>query len=143
MPKLKCHKNLWNNGHTWRLGNKVHHPTKPAVVNDTPTHRTEEWWLRGLRHRRDGPAYLDKRFDLYSNTWHIEIKIWFFKGWIHSAQGPAITFDDGTQEYWYMGAQLPELEWMVYAHGFAQFPDEKTGRDQFERNLRPFENRHA
>lgn len=142
MPKLKRHTSFFKNGHTWRLGNKKHHPTEPAVVFNSPTGRRREWWLRDKRHRVDGPAYLSEVFDLTNNQWVTETEIWCFKGYLHRADGPALIIDD-LEEYWYMGAQFPHLEWLIYAQGVKQFPEELIGRDQPKLNLHPFETRYG
>lgn len=143
MGKPIQYPHFMDQGHTWRLGNKKHHPDKPAVITLDRTDYAEEWWLRGKRHRAfGGPAYLSKRFNLYHNRWEIEVQMWYFKGMLHCTTGPAVIIGD-LEEYWYMGAQFTELEWMMYAQGMSPFPKDLEMRDQLELNNHPVETMHG
>lgn len=139
MTQLKRHSCIGHNRYIWKLGKKIHHPSEPAIVEHISDTRTSfEWYRYNNRHRVDGPAYQIVEYDLENNAWKSINEMWFFKGWLHSDSGPAVKTDHIT-EYWYMGTELNELQWMVYAQGLDQFPIEKIGADQPARNQHPIE----
>lgn len=112
--------------HEWRLKNQLHHPHKPAYVFWDPTGKVycQEWYLRGRFHRYHGGPAAQAR--LLDNT---EISIWARKGLIHRTDGAAMIIN-GVETFWYQGACLPQLEWMMYADKLAPFPEDLVGRDQ-------------
>ena len=66
---------------------------------------TEEWYLDGKRHRKDGPAVEN------SNGY----KAWHLDGKFHREDGPAIIYPNG-DKYWYLNDELhrldgPAIEW--------------------------------
>ena len=64
------------------------------------TNGTKCWYLKGKKHREDGPAI----------EWADGTKHWYLNGKKHREDGPAIEWDDGTK-YWYLkGKELTEQE---------------------------------
>jgi hypothetical protein len=59
---------------------------------------TKAWYLKGLYHRMDGPAYISLDGSKY----------WYFEGRIHRMDGPAIEFPNGSNSYWYHGKSTTE-----------------------------------
>ena len=81
-------------------GDLHHNPEGPAVVAFEG--RQMEYWLKGLRHRIDGPAieYLDGDYEYWEN------------GQRHHLNGPAKRID-GVIEYWIDGRQYAnEIEYL-------------------------------
>jgi hypothetical protein len=72
------------------LGDLHHNPEGPAVIGFAGRHK--EYWIKGLRHRIDGPAieYLDGDYEYWE------------EGRLHNLQGPAKCID-GVVEYWIDG----------------------------------------
>tara|TARA_R110000868_G_scaffold99024_4_gene272663 strand:- start:19507 stop:19767 length:261 start_codon:yes stop_codon:yes gene_type:complete len=54
------------------------------------------WYLNGLRHREDGPAYEG------SNG----TKVWYLNGLLHREDGPAIECDGGHEAWYYQGKYI-------------------------------------
>ena len=59
---------------------------------------TKEWYVDGLRHRLDGPAY--ERTNGY--------KEWWVNGLRHRLDGPAILWPDGSYE-WYVDGKKVDI----------------------------------
>ena len=59
---------------------------------------TQQWYVRGQRHRTDGPAYIyaDGR------------QVWYVRGQRHRTDGPAYIGANGTQEWYVNGENITE-----------------------------------
>jgi hypothetical protein len=118
-PKIDSDGNkFWYlNGNTLKL----HRADGPAVEMvsgrkdwylDGDLRRTEwgnggkEWWLRGRRHRTDGPAIDDADGS----------KQWFVNGELHRTDGPAIEWSDGGKEWCLNNEIFSFNEWLNQNH---------------------------
>ena len=63
---------------------------------------TKEWWLKGKRHRVDGPAIE------HTNG----AKAWWLNGKRHRVDGPAIERHNGTKEWWLNGYHHEFDDWL-------------------------------
>ena len=71
---------LLPNTQVWCEDGFIHRDNAPAVIHSGDEFTScEEWWVKGLRHRVENPAYTSKRFDL-----------WYEHGLLHRTNGPAI-----------------------------------------------------
>ena len=61
------------------------------------------YWLRGMRHRLDGPAYIDPEASSYEMS-----EGWYFENKLHRLDGPAKVYADGRAE-WYKHGELHRL----------------------------------
>jgi hypothetical protein len=92
---------------------------------------SKEWYLKGKRHREDGPAlehwngsklwYLNGKLHRLNGPaieWSNESKEWWVKGKRHRLDGPAIEREDGTKE-WYVNGERHRIDGpaIEYAHG--------------------------
>lgn len=64
----------------------------------------EVWALHGKYHRKDGPACL-----IHTDEGRVEE--WWEEGNRHRIDGPAVRYEDGREEYWVAGKNLPKEEW--------------------------------
>ena len=60
---------------------------------------SQEWRLNGLKHRLDGPAFIDS--DGYQK--------WYQNGLCHRVDGPAVIWADGT-EFWLQNGKFHRLD---------------------------------
>lgn len=89
---------LWRASHVAQLVEQAHARAAAEAggfdeVFATATETT--YYLQGLRHREDGPAYISAQGD----------EQWYLNGIRHRADGPAIITRNGA-EVWYRGGQL-------------------------------------
>ena len=71
---------------------------KPKCI--TNANGNKEWYLNGVRHREDGPAFEYANGD----------KEWYLDGKIHREDGPAIEYTDGDKEWWLNNEEVdPEI----------------------------------
>lgn len=68
----------------------LHNPEGPAVINDDGA---QIWFHNGLKHREDGPAFVNHKEQFYEYWVH---------GYLHRIDGPARIHKTG-YEYWYYG----------------------------------------
>lgn len=61
---------------------------------------TKSWYLKGKRHREDGPALEFTNGD----------KSWWLNGKRHREDGPAVEFSNGDKYWWLNGKKLTEEE---------------------------------
>ena len=83
-----CHQKLLRNGYTstnpYIIFGKWHREDGPALLSIWNENYKKEWYINGLLHRVDGPAYEFKSVDGMSmNEWSIN-------GKLHRLDGPAI-----------------------------------------------------
>ena len=86
-----------NGGTHWYLKGLRHREDGPAI--EWPNGR-KEWYLNGLRHREDGPAI----------EWASGYKAWYLNGLLHREDGPARECPDGHKEWWLHGDRVTEEE---------------------------------
>jgi hypothetical protein len=55
------------------------------------------WYLKGFRHREDGPAIEDTSGNKY----------WFIMGALHREDGPAIEYPDGLKKWYLNDERIP------------------------------------
>jgi len=90
-------------------GKTKHSLSLPAVVHPNGT---KEWWLDGVRHRKNGPAIL---FDDGGEEWWVN-------GVRHRKNGPAVSYANGHKEWWYKGSRHREDDAAVeYNNGDKEF----------------------
>ena len=79
----------------WRLKNKLHHPTEPAIVwkNGTVEH-----YRYGKLHRVGGPAIIDQHGN---QEYHYE-------GKRHRDDGPAVIWASGKKSFYREGKRIDE-----------------------------------
>ena len=83
----------------------------------------KEWWIRGERHREDGPAVLNAdgscRWYLRGSLHRVDgpaveassgARAWYQAGELHREDGPAVEGADGTREWYNRAVQLSEEE---------------------------------
>jgi hypothetical protein len=75
----------------------LHREDGPAAID----HEHREWFLNGVRHRVDGPAY--EGFDGY--------KEWYINGKLHREDGPAVFLRDVIILWYLNGIHLSKEEW--------------------------------
>jgi hypothetical protein len=56
------------------------------------------WYLNGLLHKEDGPAYISKA----------GYKIWYINGKRHNENGPAVIHTDGSNAWYLNGKEYTE-----------------------------------
>jgi hypothetical protein len=76
----------------YKLGNKYHREDGPAIEHKDGK---KEWFIDGIRHRTDGPAYENPAS---------KCKEWFINGIRHRDGGPAI--ETATYAHWYKNGKL-------------------------------------
>jgi antitoxin component YwqK of YwqJK toxin-antitoxin module len=63
--------------------------------------RYQAWYLNGIRHNEEGPAYIK-----YYEDGKVEYQTWYFNGKYHNEEGPARIryYEDGKVDYqaWYL-----------------------------------------
>jgi hypothetical protein len=64
------------------------------------TNGDKRWYLNGLRHREDGPAFEGVDGDKY----------WYLNGKPHREDGPAVEWISGSKAWYLNGEQLTEKE---------------------------------
>lgn len=95
----------------------------PAVVRDDGT---KEWFCHGVRHRKNGPAYIHGTSVAIWYHWGMrhrydapalftdDYEIYYQFDLKHRSDGPAVSyFDDRPDEYWFHGQQLTETEYAL------------------------------
>ena len=100
-PKLRYSYNLHSDCDSpavkWRDGTKewwvngVRHRKDGAAI--IWSNGDQEWWVNGNRHRTDGPAVI------FVNS----KKEWWVEGKLHREDGPAVVYDRDSQEWWLNG----------------------------------------
>lgn len=82
----------------WWVRGQRHRVDGPAVEN---ADGEKQWWVRGQLHRDDGPAIE------YANS----NKEWWVRGQRHRVDGPAVEYANGHKEWWVNGKRQndPEL----------------------------------
>ena len=81
-------------------GDLLHNGTGPAYISPSGEHR--EYWVRGLRHRTDGPAV-----ELPNGDYE-----YWENGNRHNIHGPATSYGD-LLEYWIDGRQYDYEEYIM------------------------------
>lgn len=74
---------------------QLHNENGPAIK----THFSEEWYINGKQHRKDGYAVLIKKDDYIRAEWWQE-------GVLHRENKPAIIDSEGVIEYWEKGIKI-------------------------------------
>jgi len=77
----------WDGTQEWYLNGKLHRKDGPAVIW---AKGAQEWFLNGKRHRKDGPAVIG------ANGY----QSWYLNGKLHREDGPAFIGADGDQSWW-------------------------------------------
>lgn len=72
---------------------QLHREDGPAVMAGD----IEVWYIHGVRHRVDGPAYYNSQ----------GYKEWIRNGKCHREDGPAVIHTDGSCEWYINGKQVP------------------------------------
>ncbi|NDB85117.1 MAG: hypothetical protein EB127_20815 [Alphaproteobacteria bacterium] len=60
----------------------------------------KEWYLNGLYHREDGPA-----FEGFAGG-----KAWYLNGYLHRKDGPAVDDQYNGELYWYINGKLHRID---------------------------------
>jgi len=81
---------------------------------DTDGHQA--WYLNGMRHREDGPAFVGADGS----------QAWWLNGDLHRTDGPAIIWEDGVKRWYLNGLQTSFEEYVNQL-----FPEDSPERSLF------------
>jgi hypothetical protein len=95
---IKYEVKVYTNGDKyWYLNGLLHREDGPAFEGSSGE---KYWYLNGLRHREDGPAVEYSDGD----------KFWYLNGKRHREDGPAVEYSNGEKYWWLNGEYLTEEE---------------------------------
>jgi len=98
----------------WYLKGKRHRTDGPAIER---INGMREWWYMGEKHREDGPA-------IYFENGTNPMERWYRNGQLHRIDGPANIFKDGSRRLWYKDGRKhrPDGPAVEYNYNNVKYP---------------------